>query len=252
MTSRADIAKRVRAVSDRHDLWSVWSDFVEMSAISISNAVDWAQRDAREERYLAIVKRYTTEQAKRIAEVFGALTMAFEENEIDDVLGGVFMELELGSKWAGQFFTPFPICRVMAAMSLHDLAATIEARGFVTASDPAVGAGAMPLAIAAEMKAAGLNYQECLHVTAQDIDERAAHMAYIQLSLLHVPAVVVVGDTLRMETRARWYTPAHVLGGWSMRLARGEQPPCSAPTTPPVAPEPAPAAGQLSLFGGGK
>jgi hypothetical protein len=48
-------------------------------------------------------------------------------------------------------------------------------------------------------------------------------MAYIQLSLLGVPAVVVVGDTLRLEERARWYTPAHVVGGWTMKLRREKQ-----------------------------
>ncbi len=237
------IAKAIRAITDRHQLWSVWSDFVEMAAIAISNAVDLVQREARERRYEAIVAKYEPAERDRFAQAFGAVVLALEDG-IDDVLGRTFMELELGNKWAGQFFTPFAVCRMMAELSLTDMRPTLDAQPFVTASDPAVGGGAMPLALCAAMKDAGINYQRVLHVTAQDIDERAAHMAYIQLSLVHVPAVIVVGDTLRMETRALWYTPAHVLGGWSMRLAARDRRPQPQPTTEPAEPSPA----QLALF----
>lgn len=215
---REPISKLVRRISDRHDLWTVWSDFVEMAAISISNAVDHRQHEVRERRYAAIVARHEPAALVRFAETLGALVLAFEDG-IDDVLGRTFMELELGSKWAGQFFTPFPLCRTMAELQMGGFPELIETHGFVTVSDPAVGAGAMPLALCAAMRDAGINYQQHLHVTAQDIDERAVHMCYVQLSLIHVPATIVVGDTLRMECRALWHTPAHVLGGWSMRLA---------------------------------
>lgn len=234
------IAKAIRAITDRHQLWSVWSDFVEMAAIAISNSVDLVQREARERRYEAIAGRYEPDERARFSVAFGELVLALEDG-IDDVLGRSFMELELGNKWAGQFFTPFAVCRLMADITVNDARPLIVERGFVTAADPAVGAGAMPLALCAAMKDAGINYQHALHVTAQDIDERAAHMAYIQLALVHVPAVVVVGDTLRMEDRARWYTPAHVMGGWSWRLRRDPRP---QPSTEPAAPSPL----QLALF----
>ena len=52
----------------------------------------------------------------------------------------------------------------------------------------------MVIALAEAMRAEGINYQRQLHVTAIDIDPRVVHMAYIQFSLLHVPAEVVVGD----------------------------------------------------------
>ena len=53
------------------------------------------------------------------------------EEDMGDVLGGVFSELDLGNKWAGQFFTPDPVCRMMAAMTF-DLSACeiIETRGY--------------------------------------------------------------------------------------------------------------------------
>jgi hypothetical protein len=43
-------------------------------------------------------------------------------------------------------------------------------------------------------------------------------MCFIQLALLHVPAVVVVGNSLTLEERSHWFTPAHVVGGWERRL----------------------------------
>ena len=44
-------------------------------------------------------------------------------------------------------------------------------------------------------------------------------MAFLQLSLLHIPAIVVHGNSLSMEVWGHWFTPAHVLGGWSHRLS---------------------------------
>lgn len=45
-------------------------------------------------------------------------------------------------------------------------------------------------------------------------------MTYLQLSLLHIPAIVVHGNALSLEEWGHWYTPAHILGGWRARLAR--------------------------------
>jgi hypothetical protein len=252
---RRELMRLLRENTGRFDLWTIWRDFVEMAAIAISNAVDLRQRDVREAQYMAIVKKYTRDEANRFAHALGALTNALEAAEFADVLGATFMELELGSKWAGQFFTPYEVCRLMAAVSLGDPAPLIADRGFITVSDPAVGAGALPIAMAQAVREAGHNYQRCMHVTAQDVDARAAHMAYIQLSLLHVPAVVIVGNTLAGECREQWFTPAHVLGGWGRRLASQRLPSDQAPVrvappVPPVAPtQPKEKRGQPDLLG---
>ncbi|MGF6472662.1 hypothetical protein [Paraburkholderia youngii] len=57
-----------------------------------------------------------------------------------------------------------------------------------------------------------------MHATCIDIDPCCVHMAYVQLSLLHIPATVVHGNALSMEVWGTWHTPAHVLGGWTFRL----------------------------------
>lgn len=49
-----------------------------------------------------------------------------------------------------------------------------------------------------------------MDVLAVDVDRTAALMAYIQLSLWNVPATVVVGNSLTLEEREVWLTPAKV------------------------------------------
>lgn len=216
---QAECAKLLRANAQRHSLHRVFSDFVEMSAIAISNAIDRAQVEVREARYLQIAGAYSKDELLRFSKMLGCVTLSLE-SERTDFLGRLFMGLELGNAFAGQFFTPFEVSSLMARMTLTDITAEdVAARGgFLTMCEPACGAGGMCIAFVEALVERGLNYQRCVHVTAIDIDATAVHMAYVQLSLLHVPAVVVHGNALTLEERGHWVTPAHVLGGWDRRL----------------------------------
>jgi hypothetical protein len=40
----------------------------------------------------------------------------------------------------------------------------------------------------------------------------------VQLSLLHIPAIIQHGTMLSLEGFGRWHTSAHILGGWQWRL----------------------------------
>lgn len=241
-THRKDLMKALRANAHRHDLWSVWSDFVGMSAIALSNTVDLRQRDEREAEYLHIVGRYRADEVERFAHALGALQLCFHTGGHDDVLGSVFMELELGNKWAGQFFTPYHLCQAMAAMTLQDARQRIDRDGFITVLDPATGGGAMLIAAAEYLAQQDIAVPLRMHATAQDIDAKAARMTYVQLSLLGVPAMVVTGNTLTLEERERWYTPAHVMFGWSQRLHSRRN------ATPAPVPPPFIAPAQQDLF----
>lgn len=218
---KADIIKMMNTLSHRHDAWRVFSDFVEMSAVSIANACDkWhPDRDKREERYMEIIKAYTPEELQNFAKMFAMLTNELEAKP-SDVLGQIFMDMDLGSKWHGQFFTPYSLCQAIAGtMALpEELDAKIKERGFVTVQEPAAGGGAMLIAFAEAMHDRGVNFQQHLHVTAQDLDLKAVHMCYVQLSLMGIPGKVIHGNTLLNESRSVWYTPMHVMGGWNMRL----------------------------------
>ena len=56
----------------------MFSDFVEISALAISNSVDRAQFDAREKRYLEIVGKYKREEVERFPQMLGLLVESFE------------------------------------------------------------------------------------------------------------------------------------------------------------------------------
>jgi type I restriction-modification system DNA methylase subunit len=175
-----ELVKLINTLGYRHGHWQVFADFVEAAAISVSNAVDMRRREKREERYLQVVKRYKPDELARFPEMLASLTMALGD-ETTDVLGRTFHDLELHNKWAGQYFSPYPLCRMMARMTLADrgdVEARISERGFVTAQEPAAGSGAMIIALAHEMQDAGINYQQHLHVTAVDVDTKCVHMSY--------------------------------------------------------------------------
>lgn len=258
-----NVLKLFDGLGSRHDRYNLFSDCMELIAISISNSVDSRSRESREARYLEIVGRYDRAAIDMFPRVLGEITLALEAAP-GDVLGSIFTALEIHNKNRGQFFTPYPVCQMMAEATLggaEGARALIADKGYVSAMEPACGAGAMVIALAQAMLAADINYQRHLHVTAVDIDPRAVHMAYIQFSLLHIPAHVMVGNSLSNEVREHWFTPAHILGGWGARLASREpceaQPisraPAPAPSSPPPRMPPlqpaAPVRGeQLSLF----
>jgi len=229
---RTAFEKEIRNLGQgRHQLWRVFADFCEMAAITWANIVP---RDpALEARYLAIVGRYEREEVEVFPRLMGHLIDGLEDEPFGDFLGAQFMALELGNHWKGQYFTPTSLCDLMARMlySREETAAHVAAHGFITLHEPAVGGAAMVLAFTGAMRAAGLNPQQHLYVQAIDVDSTAAYMAYVQLALHHIPAVVYVGNTLTLELREAWRTPAHHLGFWSSRLrarervaATGEEP----------------------------
>src|SRR5579863_10020114 len=147
------LVKLISELGYRHSHWQVFADFVEMGAISMSNAVDLRSREAREKRYMEVVARYKPDEAAKFSQMLGMLTMALEE-ETSDVLGATFHDLELHNKWSGKFFSPYPLCRMMAKMivgSREEVEARIAERGYLTAQEPAAGSGAMIIGLAQEI-----------------------------------------------------------------------------------------------------
>lgn len=219
---RKQLVKLLQANGYRHHLYDVFRDFVELAACALANAIDPIGRDKREAQYMQVIGKYGTEEQQRFPQMLAELVDAMEEQP-GDVLGEVFGELEQGNAARGQFFTPMSICQMMAGLLLDPahVHATIAEHGFFTVQEPAVGAGAMIIATALHLQSIGINYQQHMHATCVDVDARAVHMAYVQFALLNIPAVVVLGNTLSLETREIWHTPAHILGLWDTKLRRG-------------------------------
>lgn len=216
------IISKFHELSRRHRLWQVFRDGMAMFACALSNAVDLRNYADREADYLSTVKRYSREEVQLFCEILGCLRLRMQQEKAD-ILGELYMELELGNEFAGQFFTPYHLCQVMARLNVGDeLPKLIEKNGFVTVNDPAVGAGALIIAFSEMLEEQGLSPTAHMHATVVDVDLTAVHMAYIQLSEYGIPATVVHGNSLTLKEHSHWYTPAHVLMGWGRKLRQAD------------------------------
>ena len=197
--------------------YEVFQDFVFMSAIAIHNAI--CPTETLEQEYLAMVAKYKRDEVDKICELLANLINLLEV-EPRDVLGTLYMELELGNTNNGQFFTPHEISVLMAKLVYGDVLERVanDELPFIRASEPACGAGGMILAFANEMMKKGVNPAYKLCVQCIDIDRLAGFMCYLQLSLWHIPAEIIIGNTLTLEFRETYYTPAYYLGQWDTRL----------------------------------
>ncbi len=202
--------------SGQYDKWATFSDFVALAAISISNSCDSIACDDRHAEYMRIIGRYDPRDREIFSRLFAALVETLDEAPTD-ALGLLFGALEVHNAKAGQFFTPYQLSRCMAEMLIGDgssLKRYIEEKGYVSISEPACGAGGMVIAFAEAMRARGFEPQKYLKASCADIDVRAVHMTYIQLSLLGIMAVVEHKNTLSLEQfGSPWRTPAMMMGG---------------------------------------
>ncbi|MEL7513685.1 MAG: N-6 DNA methylase [Pseudomonadota bacterium] len=215
--ARAVFLRSFKQLAPYRHRYEVWRDFVTMAACALHNGLNKDQM--REDEYLEIIGRYKPDDQKVFPELM-ALLVTMLEAAPRDVLGPLYMELEIANKNAGQFFTLPELSEMMARLTFSDQLAKLASQPFITMQEPACGAGGMVLALVKVLIDAGYHPADKLWVQCIDVDRLAALMCYIQLTLWHVPAEVVVGNTLSLETREVWHTPAHHLGFWANKLQR--------------------------------
>lgn len=225
------IVRLMESIQGRYNKWDLWQDFIIMSAVSIANTVGSPYRDQREKLYLDRAQKYTRAEMEVFSQM---LKEVIEEMELDpeqDILGELFMSLGLGNEWKGQFFTPYHVCKAMAAMTLGgSTEAALADKGWFSVSDPACGAGALLIAFANECRRQKINYQTSVLFVAQDIDFLAGCMCYIQMSLMGCPGYVVIDDSIAKPALSYdehglipqnspnvWYTPMYFRDVWHWR-----------------------------------
>lgn len=230
------ITKTEKELIDRFNLlcqsrqsWQVWSDFITATACTIANSVDKSspEYEEREKEYQECIDRLGGVQIP--AEMFAITTMQLDENPEQDFLGSLFMKLNLGNHWKGQFFTPYSVCQCMAEINVTGVEDKIYDHGYASVNDCACGAGATLIAMANALKNHNINYQQSAVFVAQDVDRVAALMCYIQLSLIGCPGYVIVGNTLtnpavgsvlnpiKQDGQEIWYTPMFATDMWNFR-----------------------------------
>lgn len=196
----SEFVKLLSSMTNRYQTWEIWADFITMTALALSQPLDF--REDREKRYLDTASKHSQEELNKFVRMAGMLTESFENDRDQDLLGSLYMELELGNHWTGQFFTPYNVCKAMAQVNTYQAVDLINEKGYITMNDCACGAGATLIAgvnsVQEWLRKSGspLNFQDHVLVVAQDLSEITALMCYIQLSLLGIAAIVKVGDSI--------------------------------------------------------
>lgn len=93
--------------------WEVFSDFLSLAA----SELDMARIRTPEsmENCRKICARYGATDIANMQEMFCLMVCALEA-KFHDFLGAIFMELELGDNFRGQYFTPYSVQCLMARM----------------------------------------------------------------------------------------------------------------------------------------
>lgn len=222
--------KIFNSLTGKHSRWEIWEDFVTLTAIEISNSTDKVNAPERTKMYQTIVSKYSAKEREGMAEMLAEVIMGMEQNPDQDFLGSLYMMCELGNDHAGQFFTPYDVCKCMAMITMGNASLDFS-QGFVSVSDPACGAGATLLALANILKEKDVYYHTKVLFVGQDIDYIVGLMCYIQLSLMGCAGYVVIGNTISEPSWSYdgrgllpggpqnriWYTPFYFTDVWVAR-----------------------------------
>jgi len=223
---RQELVELVKQASTTTSAWRIWDDLMFMSATAITQPLHWVQK--REDEYLRRIGNYDPKTQALFPLMFAEIVMALEQERVTDILGEIYMELEMYNHWKGQYFTPEPICRMMGKIVDTDVPDLIQKNGFITVNDSCCGSGAMLIAFAHNCWVQDIDFQRNVLFVGQDVDPVVARMCYIQMSLLGMSGYVIIGDSLRypplvgkMHPECEYlFTPMYYLHGFRWRHQR--------------------------------
>lgn len=123
-----------------------------------------------------------------------------------DVLGQIFMGMDWGNSYNGQFFTPDSIGTLLSEINMADRDAAEWRKAYASDANPAkrpfyymqesaCGAGALLLRNAYSLEQNGFRKTEYL-LDGIELDDLTARMAFVQLALSDIPARIWRGDAL--------------------------------------------------------
>lgn len=204
--------KRIRELDPHSSPYDKFRDLCALAycAIAKQTALSEVRAQELEDRYMQIVGTYRDKNTVRAyPELLAFAQIALSQGGCD-FLGRLSSELEILNSENGQTFSPYPLARLMAQMTLGDAAALIKRDGYLTLCEPASGAGVMVLAAADVLQEQGFNPSETLLAEATDVAALCFHMSYIQLAMRGIPARVIHGDSLSREVIEWSWTPAAI------------------------------------------
>ena len=198
----------------------VFSDFLAYSALLLSIRTDPVHSAQRLQSIRELKGPYRDTEWQTFHETLALLCAEVEaqadKGNYKDLLAIPYALSGAREKSFKQDFTPRGVAQVMTTIAIRD-DTTLPEEGFFTLNDCTCGSGTLMLAAAERLSHLGYNPSEQLVVQVSDLDIRCAHMAYLQLSLYGIPAVVIHGDAITLKEYSRWYTPMYLIGKWIWR-----------------------------------
>ncbi len=204
---RNEFIKEFNSLRPFFSPWNLWCDFTSVFANAIR--LPFYYKEASE-----VIKQVSEKYGDKfkVLDRMSSLVTDALEHKIQDFLGSVFMELDLGNKFNGQFFTPYHVAQLLAKFNnIIDHPQIKKSFGLVKASDCCIGGGALMLALMDELKFAKINFQEHIFFEGVDVDINCCNMAYIQMSLIGAAGEIVHGNSLTLKFQQHWFTPMYFL-----------------------------------------
>ena len=210
-----DFINGLSKVSPSYGTNQIFVDVCRIFSLSLRGAVtSGKEKEDIEAWYQRFVEKYGKEGMLQVAHLFAIVVEALELRRTD-FLGQVYERLNATVKNFGQFLTPIGVSELLSRISLGD---KIKSTEITRMYDPACGAGVLLLEGAKQFIAMG-GGQNNLLLYADDLDDTACCIAYIQFSLLGYAAIVRHMDSLTQKVyEGPWYTIGYFAHGFPMRL----------------------------------
>jgi type I restriction-modification system DNA methylase subunit len=117
---------------DQSTIFDDWLDVVQASLEAIPQHLQNASGDPLEDTpetqaiFKRVQGRYRGDFMPHFAEAFAFLSQSTVEWR--DTIGDVYMDYGMPNKWTGQFFTPWPVAKMMADMTVGNIIEDVKAR----------------------------------------------------------------------------------------------------------------------------
>ena len=182
----------------RHNRYETWCNLVYMWSDMLSFMFDDNQSKERKDDYLKLLEQYDDAEKDIISNMLKVLGQAYTVKPNQDFLGDFYMHNKIHDTSKGQFFTPYHISELMAAMTYNkdETESEIKRKGFISCVDSCCGSGVMLLAYANEMIKQGIKNRKNILLIGQDLSEIAARMCYIQMSINGLLGIIKIDDSL--------------------------------------------------------
>lgn len=152
--------------------WEVFTDFLETM---------YAAWTGDNEKYMELIGKYSKESISLFAKCGAVMDREFIGNGFQDILGLVYMDMDMQNERSGQYFTPFEIAYMTAKMVIGDTPKD-DKNTPITFCEPCIGSGTMVLAAMKAVWEISPQYFWRWRWYGQDIDRRCVLMSAIQIN----------------------------------------------------------------------